>query len=216
MSGPSDEQSPNERELTDRDYRVDIWDYFERGWTLFTQNAGLLFGFLLVLFAVQFGLGSLGNRLGTILGVIVGGPLNAGWFYFLFARLQGQSPGFQAFFDGFRWRRLPSLINVSVFPSVLTAIGFVLLVLPGVYFSVAYLFAMPLVVERGLKFWPAMETSRRIISRNWFGLFGFTLAIAAVNFIGALLLGVGLLATVPWSVCTLAVAYERIVGLKAT
>ena len=211
----SNSQPTPPTDLVREGYSVDIWDYFERGWTLFKQNAGSAIGFLLVLLAFQLGLSLLGNRVGTILGVIVGSPLNAGWFYFLFARLQGQSPGFEAFFNGFRWRRLPSLINVSVFPGVLTAIGFFLLVLPGIYLSVAYSFALPLVVDRGLRFWPAMETSRQIVSRNWFAIFGFLLAIAAINFIGALLFGVGLLVTVPWSVCTIAVAYARIVGLEA-
>jgi len=212
VSGP-----PNERELTESDYRVEIRDYFERGWALFNQNGGLLVGFLGVGVTFQLGLNLLGAaRLSTLVDVIVSGPFQAGWFYFAFANLRGQPANFQTFFEGFRWRRLPSLINVSVFPSVLTAIGFVLLVLPGIYFSVAYLFAMPLVVDHGLKFWPAMETSRQIVSRNWFGLFGLVLAFIAVNFIGLLLLGVGLLVTIPWSFCTLAVAYERIVGLKAT
>jgi len=39
--------------------------------------------------------------------------------------------------------------------------------------------------------------------------------LALINIVGALLLGVGVLVTIPLSVCAIAAAYEDIVGLPS-
>jgi uncharacterized membrane protein len=61
-----------------------------------------------------------------------------------------------------------------------------------------------------------MESSRKLISKNWFSFFAFALALFAINILGALLLGVGLLVTIPLSFCAIASAYADIVGLPMT
>lgn len=44
-------------------------------------------------------------------------------------------------------------------------------ILVSVYFSVSYKFAPMLVIFNGLKFWDALETSRRVAGKNWGWLF---------------------------------------------
>ena len=97
----------------------------------------------------------------------------------------------------------------------MTVIGFALLILPGIYLAVAYLFAQPLVIDKGADFWQAMETSRKLITKKWFSFFGLLLVLFLLNLAGAILLGVGLLVTIPLSSCILAAAYEDIVGLNS-
>jgi uncharacterized membrane protein len=58
-----------------------------------------------------------------------------------------------------------------------------------------------------------MEASRKLITKNWFSFFGFGLVLFLINLGGALLLGVGLLVTIPISACAVAAAYADIVGL---
>lgn len=96
---------------------------------------------------------------------------------------------------------------------ILLLVGIILL-LPSIYFGIAYTFAIPLVVDRQFEFWPAMETSRRIITRNWFGFFGLILVIGLINMVGACLCGIGLLVTAPFSACAIVAAYRNIVGLS--
>lgn len=98
---------------------------------------------------------------------------------------------------------------------ILFLVGIIFL-LPGIYFSVAYTFAIPLVVDRQFEFWPAMETSRKIITRNWIGIFGLLLVIGIINMVGVCLCGIGLLVTAPLSACVIVVAYRNIVGLRET
>lgn len=70
--------------------------------------------------------------------------------------------------------------------------------------------------DKRLDFWPAMETSRKLITKQWFGFFGLILLVALLNVAGALALGIGLFVTAPWSTCTIAAAYEDIVGLNGS
>jgi hypothetical protein len=42
------------------------------------------------------------------------------------------------------------------------------LFLPGVYLFVAWLFCVPLVADKGVEFWSAMELSRRTVTPVWF------------------------------------------------
>ena len=98
---------------------------------------------------------------------------------------------------------------------MLTGIGFLLLVIPGVYLLVCYLFAPSLVVDRRLDFWPALELSRRTVNPIWFGMFAFVLLLAVLNLAGTVALGIGLMVTVPLTCCTVTVAYADIFGLQS-
>ena len=84
------------------------------------------------------------------------------------------------------------LLLLSLVAGLFIGIGTILLIIPGVYLVVAYLFASYLVVDRRLDFWPAMELSRLTVNPRWFGYFAFMLLLALLNLAGALLLGLGL------------------------
>src|SRR5690606_6834754 len=51
---------------------------------------------------------------------------------------------------------LGSLVLVNVVGILLTAIGFVLLIVPGIYLGTAFILAAPLVLDRGLRFSEAL------------------------------------------------------------
>ena len=212
-------------DLTGRDYEVKIGDYFGRGWEIFKTKAPLfvLFTVFLVLLNVvvsmlPFPLGSRGedgmsNGILSFALSVVTPVLSAGYYFVAFQVARGRSAVFNDFFRGFN-KFLPIFLTALV-AGILTAIGFVLLVIPGIYLAVAYLFVQPLVIDKNADFWQAMETSRQLITKKWFSFFGLLLVIALLNFAGLLLLGVGLLVTVPLSVCIIAAAYEDIVGLNS-
>jgi hypothetical protein len=107
--------------------------------------------------------------------------------------------------------RLPELPIPPTAAPVFLILG-LLFLLPLIYFSVAYAFAIPLIVERKLGFWDAMETSRRLITRKWFAFFGFSIILGLINLLGFSLGGIGLILTLPLSMTAMAAAYEYIVG----
>ncbi|MBE9112069.1 hypothetical protein IQ273_21930 [Nodosilinea sp. LEGE 07298] len=212
-------------DLTDRDYDVKIGDYFSRGWEIFKQKASLFILFTLLLFIIQVVIAVLPYPLGSNSDEPVpGGILNfafnvitpaltAGYYFVAFQLARGRDAVFGDFFLGFN-KFLPIFLTALV-AGILTAIGFVLLILPGIYLAVAYLFAQPLVIDKSADFWQAMETSRKLITKKWFSFFGLLLLLFLLNLAGAIVLGIGLLVTVPLSVCIISAAYEDIVGLNS-
>jgi hypothetical protein len=101
-------------------------------------------------------------------------------------------------------------------PGPLFTLLSLLLLIPAIYLSVAYTLAIPFVVDKKLPFWDAMEASRKLISKKWFSWLGLLLVLGLLNFLGAIPFGLGLLITIPLAFCTLAVAYEDIVGLNGS
>ncbi|MFZ4677880.1 MAG: hypothetical protein ACOYM4_19680 [Nodosilinea sp.] len=212
-------------DLINRDYEVKIGDYFSRGWEIFKQKALLFVLFTLLLILIQIILAVLPYPLGSssengpkggILNFafnVITPALTAGYYFVAFQLARGRSAVFGDFFQGFN-KFLP-LFLTSLVSGILTVIGFALLILPGIYLAVAYLFAQPLVIDKGADFWQAMETSRKLITKKWFSFFGLLLVLFLLNLAGAILLGVGLLVTIPLSSCILAAAYEDIVGLNS-
>jgi uncharacterized membrane protein len=189
-----------------------LGDYFRTGWELFKQYPGGFIGFSLVYAVVLLILPTL-SFLGWLLFFAVYPPLVMGNFMVSAKLLQGQPPAFRDFFAGFHFF-LP-LVLLSLVTSILIAIGLALLIIPGIYLIVAYLFAACLVIDRRLDFWPAMELSRRTVTPMWFGIFTFTVLLTVVNILGALLLGLGLLVTVPLTYCALTAAYADLFGLHS-
>ena len=128
--------------------------------------------------------------------------------------LSGQPIQFNDFFKGFNYF-LP-LFLASLAGGMLVGIGLVLLLVPGIYLAVGYMFTSFLVLDYRMEFWQAMETSRAIITKNWFAFFGFALVLMAINLLGCLALGVGLLVSLPVTSCAVAIAYKEIVGFYAS
>jgi hypothetical protein len=186
--------------------------YLKTGWGLFMQYPGGFAGFCLLNFVIQLALKSI-PFVGPVASFAVTTPLLIGNFIVSAKLLQGQTPEFRDFFKGFQYY-LPLLL-LSLVAGLFIGIGTILLIIPGIYLAVAYLFASYLVVDRGLDFWPAMELSRLTVNPRWFSYFALLLLLALLNLAGAIALGVGLLVTIPLSFCTAAVAYADLFGLQS-
>jgi hypothetical protein len=212
-------------DVTDHNFEVKISEYFGRGWTLFKANA-VQFILYTLLLAVILGVlaqlpSPLGGRTGgdnpvggaNIIGNILMPILFAGYYFVAFQIARNRPQTFGDFFQGFQ-KFLPIFL-VSLVSSILTMVGFVIFVIPGIYLAVAYLFAQPFVIDKNLEFWSAMETSRKLITKKWFAFFGLALALFALNFVGALVVGIGLLVTLPLTFCIITAAFEDIVGLNS-
>lgn len=99
---------------------------------------------------------------------------------------------------------------------ILVAIGFLLLVLPGIYLMVAYYMAMPLIVEKGLSPWQAMEISRKTITRKWFSVFILLLILGAILFISMIPFGLGMIWSVPMALIAYGIMYRNMFGVESS
>lgn len=89
------------------------------------------------------------------------------------------------------------LIVMFVLMAALIVAGFFLLVLPGIYLSIAYSFAPYLIVEKNMGVWEALETSRKAITEYWWRYFGLMLAALLLVIVGSIPLLLGLIWVIP-------------------
>lgn len=106
------------------------------------------------------------------------------------------------------------LVFASILITLLTYIGFALLILPGIYLSIAYSFTLPLMVDKKLDIWGAMEVSRRAVTKEWFTIFGVNVSLVLLTILSAIPLGIGLIWTLPLLMIAQGVMYRKIFGWK--
>jgi uncharacterized membrane protein len=104
------------------------------------------------------------------------------------------------------------IAGLLILQSLLVFIGFVLLVIPGIYLSIAYILAVPLLVDRDLGIWEALETSRRAIGTCWFRTFGLLLVTGLLLLLVPLTLGIAGIWILPMVSLVFGVLYHRLVG----
>lgn len=200
--------APEQPQITD----VKVGDYFKAGWELFKKYPAGFVGYFIIIIVISLAL-NLVPVIGWLVGFALISPLNAGFFIVGAKLLKNQTPEFVDFFGGFKLF-LP-LALLGVVSSILISIGLILLIVPGIYLIVSYLFAIMFVVDRRLDFWPAMETSRKAVQPVWFKVFVLFLLLFLLNLAGVLLMVVGLLISVPLTHCILTAAYAEIFGLES-
>lgn len=212
-------------------YSTDVSSYLGRGWEIFQQNVGGFVGFLIIIFLINVAFGAVGGVLDpaandpaseqmpsgisallSVINSVISVPLNAGFYVVAFKLVKRRATTFSDFFRGFNYF-LPLLL-ASIVTGIFILLGLLLLIVPGIYLAVAYSFTVPLILERKMDFWQAMETSRKLISKRWFSFFWLGLLVFLINIAGALACGLGLLVTVPLTYCTYVAAYENILGLQ--
>jgi len=207
-----------EREVLARDYVLDIGSCLHRGWALVRSDFWPIVGvtaLVLVLLSAVSSVGEVSRSLGnvhfksSVLGILLSGPLMGGLYLYFLKRIRGERVRVETAFSGFS-NPLLHLILASFVTGVLIALGFVCLILPGVYLFVAWFFTLPLVIDKRLDFWPAMRLSHRTITRHWWKFLGFLLLLGLLNLAGLVACLVGFFVTFPLSLAALMYAYEDI------
>ena len=163
-----------------RNITLDIGQCLSRGWRSLLENPGLFFGAAGLLVVMRLAIGLI-PFVGGIANWILYGALYGGFYIIFLKRLRGQPTGVGELFAGFS-QNFPQLMLLGIVSQLLISIGMILCVIPGVYLVVAWRFSVPLAMDKGLEFWPAMEASRRVINRYWFQILGL-LVIAFLPFI---------------------------------
>jgi len=171
------------------------------GWRLFKQDPG---NFVLITLV--------GLALASVGSIVVAGPLFAGLFIAVRRRILESRTDLSDLFAGFNL--FVDALLIYVLTSIFELVGLVLCVFPIVIVAALYLFPYLFLVDRRLAFWDAMESSRKLVLNDLLGYIGFVLLLFLLNFLGLLMLGLGLLVTIPVSAAAIAVAYHENVGFS--
>ncbi len=114
---------------------------------------------------------------------------------------------------------MDSLNNIESVGQFLQAVGplffvgmalIVVAMLIAYYLYVAWFFALPLVMDKGLDFWPALQTSRRVVSLHWWKMFALLLTLGLMAFVSMLLCCLPVLVALPVVAAATMFVYEDI------
>jgi len=192
-----------------RNVEIDIGAAVKRGWELVMANVNVLVVATVLTWAINAGLSFIPViRYGG--GVIIGSVLHAGLMMMFIRRIRGERVELGDLFAGFNFA-VP-LIIAGLLMTALTVVGFLLCILPGIYLAVSYIFVLPLIIDKKLDFWPAMEVSRQVVHKHWWAMFLFAIVLVLIICLGALLCGVGLIIAAPVAIAAVSYVYEDLFG----
>ena len=97
---------------------------------------------------------------------------------------------------------------------VMILLGTLLLVLPGIYLLVAYQMALPLVADKNMKPWEALETSRKAVTHKWFTFFGLYLVASIAMMVSMMLVGIPMIWLLPTFVIGSGILYRNTFGVE--
>ena len=228
---PRDTQVPSIEEALSRGYDFTIGDLLSEAWQRVKGTKGIIIGGFVVFYAVllvaSFLIGGFFGILGVVsdsptltvvvemvVGIFASAlayPFMAGINMIGIRRAADQPISFNDIFSHFG-RTVP-LVITAIISMLLIYLGMILLIIPGLYLAIAYMLAIPLVVERGLSPWQALETSRKAITQHWFKVFGLFLLLGLITGISAIPLGIGLVWTIPLFTVAIGILYRTIFGV---
>lgn len=148
--------------------------------------------------------------LGQLAQMLIGFPLMAG-LYMMGVKVAAGVPTAPGAVLAYFGKILP-LIGAGILMYLLVAVGMILLIIPGIYLVVAYMFATPLVVDKNLSPWEALETSRKTVTHHWFQVFGLLIVNMLIVMIAAIPLGIGLIWALPLVIVTYGILYTKMFG----
>jgi len=147
-----------------------------------------------------------------ISGILLGGPVMASYLHMAHLASRDQLIEFSDFFRGFE--KAGSLIKLNLLILVVVVLGLAMLVVPGLYFAVSYVFSHFFVWFFDKNPSEAIRLSRKTVSGNFGQILMLMLILAGINLIGIMALGVGILLTMPFSFCVLYAAFDDVIGIS--
>ncbi|WP_294955405.1 hypothetical protein [Sulfurovum sp.] len=137
----------------------------------------------------------LNQQIVTLLSYPVLMPIMVGIIMLAVDDARGKPLNIKSVFGYYHMTWTLALAGVLIY--LMTLLGILFFILPGIYLSVSYLFTLPLIADKQMPVWDAMELSRKTITRHWFKVFGLVLILSLLMLGGILTFGIGLVWAVP-------------------
>jgi uncharacterized membrane protein len=144
-------------------------------------------------------------------GLILGGPVVTGYYIVAYRLKHGIPAEVPDFFRSFD--RFVPLMILNLLLSLAIFLGFLLLVIPGIFLAVSFMFAHFFVWFYEVHPQDALRLSRKLVKGNFAQVFLLWLILVGVNVLGGLAFGVGLLVSIPFTFCVLYAAFEDLIGI---
>lgn len=190
------------------------------GWRLTKENRSLLFKVMPTIGVLEI-ISAISNKekvatatdvhlvlLSTTTG-IASAVLIIGLMVICLKLVKGESASYKDILP--KWHTIWRFAVVSIITGIVTLIGFVLLIIPGIYLMLRFALVKFLIIDKkNVGIMDALhESSNLTIGVKW-ELLGLLLVILLINILGVIPAGLGLLVTVPISMFALAHVYVEL------
>ena len=191
-------------------HNIQIGETIGPSWEIVKNN-------LLFLWAVMIAAGVVGasptlvseSWLLDIIGFVLSSAMTMGAIRITLRLVDGARPTFGDLFTCFHL--LPQYILAFIFNGFVVAVGFILLIVPGIILAIMFFFYDYFIVDQASGPIQSLKQSSEATTGVKGQLFGFFLRLLGLNLLGLLLLVVGLLVTIPISMIATAMVYRRLV-----
>lgn len=181
-------------------------EILKRAWREMSGNIPL-FAALTAVFGVVIWVSSMI----PFLSLLISAPLGFGLTVCIQKLRKNENFGFEDFFWGFL--DFNRYLHGLIYGALTTAgifLGFLLLIVPGVWFVVAVTFASVIFVVQKQDGVEAIKKSLDLVRGRWWNIAGFLGWIFVINFLGAICFVIGLLVTAPLSALAMILATEAL------
>lgn len=180
---------------------VKIGDWLSESWEIISEDLVTH-----IILALIVGLGS------GITGGLLWGPLMGGYLWIIFKKMKDPSYTPQPGDIGKGFENFVQLFLVAIVGGIIASLGVIACGIGVIFTSALVVLALPLVVEGGMAFWPAISESINKTKQNLMSWVGFVLVLALLNAVGGAI-AVGFLITLPIAAVMTALAYRDNYGL---
>ncbi|VAW96028.1 hypothetical protein MNBD_GAMMA21-2227 [hydrothermal vent metagenome] len=213
-------------------YQFNFGEVFSEAWQLTSGFKGTFWLAVLIFFAIYIGISIVAAIITSLLGTLIPSlefaiffevivnlilsfiimPIQMGLFIIGIRRAMGESSEASSIMS--HYSKIIPLFLTYLLMMVMVLLGLLLLVLPGIYLMMAYYFALPLVAEKGMSPWQALETSRKTITHRWFSFFFFGIIVSLIALVATLPLMIGLIWAMPMLLIAYAIIYRNMFGIN--
>jgi len=178
---------------------VKTGEWIGKGWELVKQDLWMHIVICLLI----------GLIAGTGLGGLIAPALLCGWTYIFLQKMRDPSyrvsvgevfsKGFEVF--------VPALV-AGILIGIFTNVGAIACLVGAIVVQGMTILTYPLIIDRRMDFWPAMQLSFETAKPNWLAWSVFALVLGLLNILGVICCVVGVLVTGSITAAAIAVAYK--------
>jgi hypothetical protein len=184
-------------EILSREVEVNLGSCLSRSWNLLKNNFAFLLGVNLVAMLVTFGIFLLTGVMGLIVPVPFLGQflfwscfavLKAGTFWVILKLARGETATIGDLFAGLK-RNAGHLLLVGFLTGLGVSVGTCCCFIPGLALVILWIFALLIVIDLRMGAWDAMELSRKVVTKQLWGMVALVIVIGLIQLVVPTILG---------------------------
>lgn len=189
------------------------------GWQRMKDNLGFFIVYLIILFLIEFFfsffIGLFGDKIPSLslifnLGSFVVTIVSSIFAVKIGLKLYDNEKIGSYDFLSFSSSTFFKFLLAYILYTIMILVGFILLIVPGIYLAIKYQFFLYLIVEKNMDVIEAFKESGRITDGSKWNLFFFALLLLLIVGIGALVFLVGLFVAIPIAMVAWAYVYKKL------